>query len=110
MLRRAFLKQETPNNGTSQTNHIRPVPTGRQARHIRRLLVKCPDCYWEGNDYLRFFHLCSMHDDLDTVHFNDEDTNLTLCGLWGFNVTEEIDDITCPDCQLTILNHYVLRE
>ena len=72
--------------------------------------MKCPDCYWEGNDYLRIFHLCSMHDDLDTVHFNDEDTNLTLCGLWGFNVTEEIDDITCPDCQLTILNHYVLRE
>ncbi len=110
MLRRAFLRQETPNNVDPRTNHIRPVPTGRQARHIRRLLVKCPDCYWEGNDYLRFFHLCSMHDDLDTVHFNDEDTNLTLCGLWGFNVTEEIDDVTCPDCQLTILNHYVLVE
>ena len=56
--------------------------------------MKCPDCYWEGNDYLKFFHLCSMHDDLDTVHFNDEDTNLTLCGLGGFNVTEEIDDVT----------------
>ena len=72
--------------------------------------MKCPDCYWEGNDYLRIFHPCAMHDDLDTVHFNDEDTNLTLCGLWGFNVTEEIDDVTCPDCQMTILNHYVLRE
>ena len=72
--------------------------------------MKCPDCYWEGNDYLRIFHLCSMHDDLDTVHCNDEDTNLTLCGLWGFNVTEEIDDVTCPDCQLTLLNHYVIVE
>ena len=110
MLRRAFLKQETPHNVDSQTNHIRQNHDSRQARHIRRLLVKCPDCYWEGNDYLRIFHPCAMHDDLDTVHCNDEDTNLTLCGLWGFNVTEELDDVTCPDCQLTILNHYVIVE
>ena len=110
MLRRTFLKQETPNNVESQTNHIRQNHDSRQAQQIQRLPMKCPDCYWEGNDYLRFFHLCSMHDDLDTVHFNDEDTNLTLCGLWGFNVTEEIDDITCPDCQIIVLNHYVVVE
>ena len=110
MLRQTFLKQETPNNVESQTNYTRQNPTSQQARHIWRLPMKCPDCYWEGNDYLRIFHPCAMHDDLDSVHFYDEDTNLTLCGLWCFNVTEEIDDVTCPDCQMTILNHYVLRE
>ena len=59
--------------------------------------MKCPDCYWEGNDYLRIFHPCAMHDDLFHVHCNDEDTNRTLCGIWGFNVTEELEDVTCPD-------------
>jgi hypothetical protein len=51
-----------------------------------------------------------MHDDLFHVHFNDEDTNRTLCGLWGFNVTEELEDVTCPDCQIAVLNHYVITE
>ena len=50
------------------------------------------------------------HDDLFHVHCNDEDTNRTLCGLWGFNVTEELEDVTCPDCQIIVLNHYVVVE
>ena len=50
------------------------------------------------------------HDDLFHVHCNDEDTNMTLCGIWGFNVTEELEDVTCPDCQIIILNHYVVVE
>ena len=110
MLRRAFLKQETPNNVESQTNHIRQNHDSRQARHIRRISMKCPDCYWECNDYLRIFHPCMMHDDLFHVHCNDEDTNRTLCGIWGFNVTDELEDITCPDCQIIVLNHYVIVE
>ena len=109
-LRRAFLKQETPNNVDSQTNRICQNHDSRQARHIRRISMKCPDCYWEGNDYLKIFHPCAMHDDLDNVHCNDDDTNLTLCGLWGFNVTDELEDITCPDCQIIVLNHYVVVE
>ena len=72
--------------------------------------MKCPDCYWEGNDYLRIFHPCMMHDDLFHVHCSDEDTNRTLCGIWGFNVTEELEDITCPDCQIAVLNHYLVVE
>ena len=110
VLRRAFLKQETPTNEVLQTDRIRQNHDSRQAQQIRRLSMKCPDCYWEGNDYLRIFHPCMMHDDLFHVHCNDEDTNRTLCGIWGFNVTEELEDVTCPDCQIIVLNHYVVVE
>ncbi len=109
-LRRTFLKQETPTNELPKRNHTCQNPTSRQAQQIRRISMKCPDCYWEGNDYLRIFHPCAMHDDLFHVHCNDEDTNRTLCGIWGFNVTEELEDVTCPDCQIAVMNHYVIVE
>ena len=109
-LRRTFLRQETPNNEVLQRDHIRQNHDSRQAQQIQRLPMKCPDCYWEGNDYLRIFHPCMMHDDLFHVHCNDEDTNRTLCGIWGFNVTDELEDITCPDCQIIVLNNYVVVE
>ena len=93
------------NYETIQTNYKRQILLAR-----RRLLMDCPDCYWAGNKLVRVFYPCSRHEEIELVHLYSDRKTPTLCGSFGKNITENVEDITCPECQIGVLNYYVLTK
>ena len=71
--------------------------------------MNCTNCYWGGNSTVSFFYPCREHEEIELVHYYNDEKEPTVCGSLGFNVTENAEDITCPECQLALLNYYMIK-
>ena len=72
--------------------------------------MDCPDCYWAENKLVRVFYPCSRHEEIELVHLYSDEKTPTVCGSWGYNITEDLEEITCPECQIGALNYYVFTK
>jgi hypothetical protein len=69
----------------------------------------CPQCYWEGNEFFAFFHPCDRHMDSEEIHLLQEEYETAAC--WSTvpdtQLTDDVGAITCPACQMAVLEERI---
>ena len=81
------------------------------SEELDRIYMECPDCHWVINQYMKVLHACEVHRDPDELHYFDDEYEETWCGAAEENIqfTGDSEEVTCPICQVNMLNNVMFR-